>query len=503
MLQSWMTAITVAMVAATPVLSHAQDERVLDVAAAFEITSPDPSISGSIFTKMSIAETLVGVDTLGGLEPELAIDWRVSDDGLIWTFSLRPDVTFHNGTAMTAKVVVAALEFAAAKPGLLEKIPLERFEAGQGEVMVHLSEPLAALPAFLAEYRSQILAPASYAADGTVTQVIGTGPYQIDNFAPPLALDAENFADYWGEAPGIDKVAYRAVGRAETRALLAESGDAEIVFGLDPASTTRLEGTDGLSIHKAPTPRSLLIKLNASHAFLDTPDARHALSLAIDRDGIATAVLRYPEGANQLFPPAVAGWHSEAVAPLGFDPAKASAMLEALGWQAGSDGILARDGERFALELLTYPDRPELPLVAAVLEQQLKAVGIEVMINSTSFSEIPSGHQDGSLELALFARNFALVPDPIGTVLEDYAPGGDWGAMGWQNDDFIELVRQMAAGERGPEGRGEAAAMLQADLPVIPIAWYQIAAAVSDGIEGAVIDPWEQTFGLTTLRWKD
>ena len=98
------------------------------------------------------------------------------------------------------------------------------------------------------------------------------------------------------------------------------------------------------------------------------------------------------------------------------------------------------------IELLTYPDRPELPLVAAVLEQQFAAVGAKPVINSTNFSEIPAKHNDGTLSTALFARNFALVPDPVGTLLQDYAPGGDWGAMGWRNDEFTAKVKAMAAG---------------------------------------------------------
>ena len=106
------------------------------------------------------------------------------------------------------------------------------------------------------------------------------------------------------------------------------------------------------------------------------PTARRALSMSIDRVGIAKAVLRYPEGATQLFPPSVAGWHDAALPPLAYNPDEAKALLEGLGWQAGEDGILTREGERFELTLTTYPDRPELPLVAAVLEQQFRAIGV-------------------------------------------------------------------------------------------------------------------------------
>ncbi len=475
----------------------------LRVAAPFEIVSPDPTTSGSIFTRMAIAETLVEVDAEGRLAPGLASAWEVSSDGLTWRFAVREGVLFHDGTPLTAEAAAAALEVARAKPGLLGRAPITGIAADGMAVAITLSAPFSALPAFLAEYRSQILAPGSYGADGMATAVIGTGPYRIATLTPPQSLTATAFADYWGDAPAVAEVSYAAVGRAETRALMAESGDAEFVYGLDPATVTRLRRSDAVTVHAAPIPRSLLLKVNAAHPFLDSAEARRALSLAIDRAGLAEAVLRYPEGADQLFPPSVAGWHSDAVEPLAHDPEEARRVLADLGWTPGADGILEREGQRFALTLTTYPDRPELPLAAAVLEQMFRQIGVAVSIDSTNSSEIPARHAAGTLELGLLARNFALVPDPIGTVLQDYAPTGDWGAMGWENAGFVELVGRIARGEADEGARAEAAAILQAELPVIPIAWYQQTLAASNRVVGAAIDPWERSFGLPAIRWAE
>lgn len=478
------------------------DDR-LDVVAPFEIQAPEPSTSGYVFTRMGIAETLVNADADGRLTPGLATAWQVSGDGLSWRFDLRPGVMFHDGTPMTAEAVVHALDIARAKPGTLADLPITGIAAGDGRVTVTLSESLVALPAFLAEFRAQVLAPASYGPDGAGVAIIGTGPYRITGMTPPLGLTAEAFPGYWGEAPHIRDVQYTAVGRVETRALMAESGDADFVFGLDPASVARLSGSDAVRVLSVAIPRTLMLKVNAGHPLLSHPDARRALSLAIDRDGIAGAVLRYPEGADQVFPPSLGGWHNDDLAPRGHDVAAAGALLAGLGWAPGADGILTRKGRRFALTLLTYPDRPELPLVAAVLEQMFRQIGVEVTISSTNSSEIPAGHQDGSLELALIARNLALIPDPIGTVLSDYAGNGDWGAMNWKNPQFDRLVQAIARGDGGDAERAQAAAILHDELPVIPIAWYRQTLAVAEGIKGAAIDPFERTFGLEDLRWSE
>ncbi len=478
---------------------------VVDIVAPFEITGLDPAKSGDIFLRMGIVETLVEADMDGNPVPSLAKSWAVSEDGLTWRFELQSGVKFQDGIGLTAEAVASALNIARAKAGLLSKAPITEIKAdGEGAVVVSLSKPFVPLLAFLAENRAQILAPAAYEG-ADVKAVIGTGPFKLTKLEAPQSLSVERFADYWGQKPEIEKATYLSVSRAETRALMAESGDADYVFNLDPASRTRLAKGDKVVLQSVSIPRSVLLKVNASHAFLADVKAREALSFAIDREGLAVAILRYPAAATQLFPPSLKIWHDADLAPLGYDPEKAKALLAELGWTPGAGGMLEKDGKPFALTLTTYPDRPELPLIAAVLQDQLKQIGVALTINSTNSSEIPAKHQDASLELALMARNFALVPDPIGTMLTDYGPGGgDWGAMNWTNAGFetaLDDLTRVTDQTQGEALRHQAVAAIQADLPVIPIAWYQQTVAVSPKLEGATIDPFERSFGLETMRW--
>ena len=247
---------------------------VLDVAAPFEIKGADPTLSGDIFMKMDIAETLVNADTQGRLFPGLASSWTTSEDGLTWHFRIREGVGFHDGTQLTPEAVVNAIEKARAKKGLLSTVPVSAVKAEGPDLVITLLQPFGALPAFLAEYRSQILAPASYGPDGMATSVIGTGPFRITQIQPPMSLAAERHEGYWGEKAKIARVSYSAVGRAESRALMAESGDAEFVFNLDPASVQRLSAVESVDVHSVPIPRMLLLKVNAAHPFFDTTAER-------------------------------------------------------------------------------------------------------------------------------------------------------------------------------------------------------------------------------------
>ena len=474
-------------------------EAPFSVVAPFEIVSPDPETSGSIFQRMGLTETLVEVDAGGRLLPGLAASWQTSEDGLSWDFTLRDDVMFHDGTALTAPAAAASLQGTLHQQGLLKKTPITAISAEGNAVRVRLREPFSALPAFFAENRTVILAPSAYDAEGNVLAVVGTGPFTLTGFEPPLRLDARRYDAYWGKPPAIKAVKYSAVSRAETRALMAESGDADLAYNLDPSAVKQLADHDRVAVETVALPRVLLLKLNNNLPFFDTPEERHALSMAVDRVALAEAVLRYPSAANQFFPSGMGEWHIDGIEGLTYDVEAAKAAYARAGWKPGDDGVLTQDGVRFEVELLTYPDRPELPLTAAVLEQMLGEVGIKVAINSTNFSEIPAKSGNGELNMALFARNFALVPDPIGTLLQDYAPTGDWGAMGWDNPAFTAGVQALAREDDGSVKRAELAEILQAELPVVPLAWYQQNAAVARHVRGFSLDPFERTFSLEEI----
>lgn len=487
--------------------AYADRNPTVRIAAPFEIKGPDPALSGDILLRMDVVETLVETDEKGKAVPALAESWDISPDGLQWHFTLRSNAHFHDGSPVTAESVVKSLNTARSKPGLLDKAPITSVSGEDRRVTVTLSEPFTPLLAVLAESRSQILALNSWDDTNTISRVIGSGPFQLVSFQPPQSLSVKRFEGYWGEKPSIERARYLSAGRAETRALLAESGDADYVFNLDAASRQRLSHKSSLQVLTVSVPRTVMLKLNVAHPFLKEQTTREALSLAINRNALAAAILRYPGAATQMFPPSMAGWHNASLQPLDYAPQRAAALLAQSGWISGRDGMLTRAGQRFTLTLLTYPDRPELPLIAMVIQQQLREVGIEVIINSTNSSEIPARHHDGSLQMALYARNFALTPDPGGTLLQDYgSQGGDWGAMNWHDNAFDKALSTLSR-SNDPDQRQQARAVitaaLQRDLPVIPVAWYQQSAAVNAKLAAVKLDPFERHFGLREMKWAE
>lgn len=505
MFRSLSLAAAIALVTAvSPVLAETRSS--VTIASPWEVASYDPAVAGFTIQKLQIMENLVDADATGALRPGLATQWAASEDGLTWEFILRQGVRFHDGSAFDADAAVLALTRAWGQPGVLQKAPITQIAAKEGKVVVTLDAPFTALPAFLAHATTIIPAPAAFDAEGKPVALIGTGAFAVSAFTPPQSISLMRNDAYWGEKAKLETATYLAAGRAETRALLAESGDADIVFTLDAAGYSHLSHVETVETSAVPIPRVVALKVNAAHPFFNDPKARQALSLAIPRDGIARAITRFPEAAaDQLFPPALNRWHSAKIEPLQTDIEAAKALLADLGWVPGDDGILTRDGERFAITLRTFPDRPELPLIATALQDQWRDIGIELEVSVASYSEIPAGHQDGSLHVALYARNYGLTPDPIGSVLQDFGPGGgDWGAMGWENQKVVDALKVIASTsdqELRQANIATVANLLQQELPVIPVVWYQHTVSVDKNLEGVIVDPLQRSYGLSEMYW--
>ncbi len=497
---------TLAAMLSLPTTARSEAAKAVTVAAPWEVASYDPAVSGFAIQKLQIMENLIDADETGTLRPGLATFWEASQDGLTWTFTLRSGVIFHDGSPFDAASVTSALTRAWKQPGVLSKAPVTGISADDGSVVFTLERPFAALPALLAHATTIIPSQTSFDGEGKPNALIGTGPFKVSAFTPPQSIDMVRNDKYWGTAPTIEKASYLAAGRAETRALLAESGDADIVFTLDPSGYARLKAVDKVTAVAVPIPRVVTLKVNASHPFFADPRARQALSMSINRAGIASAITRFPESAaGQLFPPALNKWHDPELPALTHDIAGAKALLSELGWAAGEDGILVKDGERFSILLRTFPDRPELPLIAAALQDMWKEIGIELEVSVSNYSEIPAGHRDGTLHVALYARNYGLTPDPVGTALQDFGEGGgDWGAMGWENAEVAKALNDVAMTSDDAVRAANIAmvtGILHAELPVIPIVWYQHTVSVAAGLKGVVIDPLQRSYGLSEVYW--
>lgn len=480
----------------------------LAISGPWEFTSLEPSKQGYIYTRMNILETLLNVDAKGAMIPGLAWTWQSSADEKTWTLTLQPNVLFQDGSPLNATGVVSALRIAQGKHGVLKKAPIEEIRVKNSQqVEIVLSQPHTVLPALLAHYSTAILAPSAYNKEGTVTSLIGSGAYLLETFEPPHKLSVKANQTYWGIKPSIEYAQYLTGHRAESRILQAKSGEADIVYTLDAAMLEQLSTADNVEVHSDAIPRTLLLKLNATHPFLAAVEARQALSLAINRPTIAKQVLHVSEAASdQIFASSMGAWYLDQPQE-DYNLEKAANLLAGLGWQKNAQGWLVRDGERFHLTLTTYADRPELTTVATALQAQWKQLGVDLKVDITNSSMIPSGHADNSLEVALIARNLGVIADPVSLIANEYTHGGgDWGAMNWYNPQVDQALARLTTQSNSEQAQRDAklvATAIYQEKPVISIANYQQHNAVNARVKGYQFDPFLRDYFINKMELVD
>jgi peptide/nickel transport system substrate-binding protein len=193
-------------------------------------------------------------------------------------------------------------------------------------------------------------------------------------------------------------------------------------------------------------------------------------------------------------------WHVASLPAPAPDLKQAQALLAAAGWHRDSNGMLQKQGKRFTLNMVTYANRPELIVIATAIQAQWAKLGITLDVQMENASAIPLGHNDGSLQTALMARNFANIPDPLTVLLADFSTpqGGDWGAMNWNDPAFFHLLQQTthATGSDYERDVQQLSAHLAEALPLIPVLYYVQQSAVAKRVKGFSFDPYERSFRI-------
>lgn len=483
----------------------AQTHTALRIVGPWDFTSLEPTDTGYLLTRLGVAETLVQVNPDGRLVGGVASEWTVSEDKLTWRFPIRAGALFHDGSPVTAEAVVNSLKRAFSGESL-SAVPLDGVSTDGDAVIIRTKTPFSPLPAFLVDYAAILLAPAAYDAEGKVQKIIATGPYRLAAIDGKTNLELERFPGARVKAQ-IPTVRYTAVANGDTRANIAIAGDADLVYTLAPTALPRINAAGQLRVESLTIPRVRPLAVNCGLPQFNDKNVRRALSLAIDRAGIASAVLRHPgSAATQLLPPILTEWHNPALPALRQNIAEAQRLLDSAGWVPGADGIRVKNGVRFAAKLLTLANRPELPPMAAALQAQFKQIGLEISIEVGPAAIIPTAIREDRMEMTMFARTYVNVPDVIATIIPDYTrEKSTWGTVHWpERTQMKRLTDAYIASFDTTEKarlRAEITTLLHDELPVIPVAWFEHTVAVSPRLRNVAIDPFEMRYLAEAMAW--
>lgn len=349
-------------------------------------------------------------------QPDLATAWKVAADNVTWTFTLRQGVTFHDGSPFNADAVVSYFTKMLDKTYNLSAYtlwqPISRVEkVDDTTVRVVTAKPYGVLLNTMAHGSALIPSPAAVAKYGKDIGLhpVGTGPYQVDSFNPGSELVVKAFGKYYGDKPLYDTITYRYVGDSSGRIAALESGQADIVDAVPVEQAKDVATRPGLNLVNVPGLQTFGIGMNQTNQLLTDKSVRQALNYAIDKKAIVAALFRgYATVLTSPLAPDTTGYVECGSYPASVD--KAKSMLKAAGFTAGSDGILTKNGTKFSLRLRTpdgmYPNDTQ---VAQVIQDQLKAVGVEVTIQkvdkSTFWDGITVPRASVDFDLVLFGFN--------------------------------------------------------------------------------------------------
>jgi len=484
----------------------ATGERVIRVGSPWAAKTVDPHVEGFYPLRLGLTETLVGVDDELRLQPWLATSWDVSGDKRTWSFRLRPGVRFHDGSALTAQAVKGSLERTLRKGIGLKPVPIEAISArGAGTLEIRTKEPFAPLPAYMALGDTAPLSPQSWNERDELVAPIGTGPFRFDSWQVRDSITAVRFPNHWGHTKAlIDRLVYKAVPNAVSRVTMLRGSELDIAQILPADAIKELAADRGLRIYTKPIARCRFIAFNLDRGPFADQRVRHAVNHAINREALVRYVLDgVGEPAAGLFPP-LAFWADKGIRGYPYDPQRARSLLAEAGWTApGGKGVLTKEGKPFAVTLLTYPERAELPPTAEVIQSQLKEVGIHVEVKVLQVDAAFDLRNSGEFDMYLVGRGLLFVPDPDDNLMQDYHSKGTfgrgWGAYRYRNpalDRLLEWGRQTFDPAARKKIYDEIQRILVKDAPVAYLSYYVNVDATRATVVNYLMHPIEHRFRL-------
>ncbi len=475
------------------------------IAQTLEPDSLDPQITGGGDFSLNIISltsgSLLALDPgSGDYVPYLAESYAISEDGLTYTFTLRDDVKFHDGTPVTAADWVYAFERmksdagAASLAGALT-IPVTGYEAPDPATFVlKLDQPFYAL---LYSLVVPVITPSSRAAveAGGVDygrNPVGTGPYKVKEYITGDRVVLERNPDFtWGpafsagKAPLIAEVQVRIIPEEATILAGLEAGEIDVA-AIQAKDADVLEGA-GFQIYNAlSTGMPAFVGYLTDAAPFDDVRVRQALNLAVDRESMVKVVLQN-FGQPQYGPlsPRDIGYSPlvEQIAPT-FDLARAQALLDEAGITDGDgDGIRELGGAPWAYTLKLGSGAAN-GRAAEVLKDQYKALGLELTIQQLEDGVFYDDFFSGNYELALAGFGFG----DADLMWSCFYSGGDIN-FGRVNDPTLDpLLDQLRTLTDSAERQTAAEAaqkLIVEQAYFVPLYTDQVTLVVSGRVQGA------------------
>jgi peptide/nickel transport system substrate-binding protein len=344
--------------------------------------------------------------------PGLAQSWTASPDSTTFSFQLDPRATFDDGAPVTARDVRFTIERIRdpSVPALARKSDFEDLESvevpSDRVVRVHFSRPYSErLLAFdLMILPEHVFRRGETAARDYGRRPTGNGPYRFVRWDPGRAIVLERRRDPAGAGARIPRVIFRILSDPSTWTKAGLRGELD-EFRVPQSLAPRLERDSRFSARyrmlQVPRLAQTAIVWNCRHPFLSEAAVRRALGLAIPSAQIVETLYRgrarlvsgpYPAGVVENAPD---------VAPLPYDPRRASELLERAGWRRDSSGIVSNGGDAASFALLIPAGQNASLQVAQILESEYGKLGVKMAIQALDWPALSARLDAGDFDACL------------------------------------------------------------------------------------------------------
>lgn len=435
------------------------------------------------------------------VEPALATAWEISEDGTVYTFTLRDGVSFHDGSAFDAEAVKFNFDRMLKEDHPYHDtgpFPLAFFFSAVQDVAVidpltvqfTLDAPYAPFLSNLAYPTGLIVSPAAVEQHGAEfgRSPSGTGPFTFAEWRSNEAVVIEANPDYWDGAPASQAVVFRPISDANTRTAEMLAGGIDLMVEVPPVALSEFAG-DAYTLHEQAGPHVWFLILNAKEGPFADVRVRQAANYAINKSAIVNDVL---EGTAAVAagptPPAFAWAYNQSLEPYPYDPEKAKALIAEAGAEGAELTFYVTEGGSGMLDPVA---------MGTAIQADLKAVGFDVSIETyewnTFLGEVNPG-LEGKADMAQMAW---MTNDPdtlpyLALRTEAWPEKGGFNSGYYSNPEVDKLLEDARSATDQAERAAlyqEMQTIVQEDAPWVFVANWKQNAVTSDRVESFALQP--------------
>ncbi len=467
----------------------------------------------SIINNGNVYETLIERDneTLE-LKPLLAESWEISEDKLTYTFKLRKGIKWQDGDPFTSEDIVFSY-----KTIMNPKVDAPQLRSYYQEIRdveaidEHTVRFTYARPYFLAlEFcggmpivPKHIFDKGDFNTNPAGREPVGTGPFKFVKWTTGREIVLQKNPDYWGEKPYINKIVFRIITDPSVALQVLKREELDVAsltpiqWELQTGSRDFEKNFDKFSYF---TPNYSYIGWNSARPYFSDKRVRTAMTHLVNRKLILSRVM-YDLGAIVTNPFYInSPEYDKSIIPFDYNPEKAKNLLEEAGWvDHDKDGILDKDGVRFAFEFLIPGGSETGEKIATILKEELDRMGIQMDIRRTEWAVFTTRLNERKFDAVTLAWSMGVESDPYQIWSSTQAEKGS-NFVGFRNaeaDKLIEAARQEFDRDKRIEMYRKFSEIVHEEQPYTFLFCRKATVAVNKRFENVVVYP----LGLEPTEW--